>query len=86
MVSVEPNPAAETVESEDYINWLQWMKEELQAAIDNGDFTGPQGPQGTQGDPGETPVKGVDYYTQEEKQEMVAAVLAALPNWEGGSY
>jgi hypothetical protein len=35
---------------------------------------------------GYTPQKGVDYYTETDKQEMVAAVLAALPTWQGGSY
>lgn len=51
--------------------------------------TGPQGKQGPQGDPGEagadgkTPVKGEDYYTDSDKQEMVAAVIAALPTAEG---
>lgn len=47
---------------------------------------GETGPQGEKGDPGYTPVKGTDYYTDEEKVEMVELVLAALPTWEGGSY
>ena len=34
----------------------------------------------------ETPVKGVDYYTEADKAEMVDLVLAALPEWNGGSY
>ncbi len=33
-----------------------------------------------------TPEKGVDYFTEEDKSELVNAVLAALPTWEGGSY
>lgn len=44
---------------------------------------------GDKGDPGvdgRTPVKGKDYYTDADKTEMVNAVLAALPSWEGGSY
>ena len=47
---------------------------------------GPQGVQGAQGNNGLTPVKGVDYYTETDKTEMVNAVLAALPTWTGGSY
>lgn len=35
---------------------------------------------------GKTPVKGVDYATEEDKQELVDAVLAALPTAEGGSF
>ena len=53
---------------------------------------GPQGPQGIQGETGPagpdgyTPVKGTDYFTEADKTELVNAVLAALPMWEGGSY
>ena len=38
---------------------------------------------GAKGDPGTngtTPVKGVDYYTDADKQEMVQLVLAAIPS------
>ena len=54
--------------------------------------TGATGPQGEKGDPGpqgpagKTPVKGTDYYTEGDKQEIVDAVLAALPNGNGVSY
>lgn len=47
---------------------------------------GPRGPQGIQGEKGAdgyTPVKGVDYFTEADKTEMVNAVLAALPSAEG---
>lgn len=56
---------------------------------------GPQGPKGDTGDTGSqgpagpsgyTPVKGTDYFTEEDKTEMVNAVLAALPAAEGVSY
>ena len=50
---------------------------------------GPQGEKGEKGDPGAdgyTPVKGTDYFTETDKQEMLASVLAALPTWTGGSY
>lgn len=33
-----------------------------------------------------TPVKGVDYFTAADKAELVQDVLAALPEWTGGSY
>lgn len=35
---------------------------------------------------GYTPVKGVDYYTEADKTELVQAVLNALPAAEGVSY
>lgn len=38
------------------------------------------------GEDGKTPVKGTDYFTGADKAEMVNAVIAALPTWEGGSY
>lgn len=44
------------------------------------------GPQGPAGADGKTPVKGVDYFTEAEKSDMVNDVLAALPVWEGGEY
>lgn len=47
---------------------------------------GAKGDKGDKGDPGYTPVKGTDYYTETDKNEMVSAVLAALPNGDGVSY
>lgn len=62
---------------------------------------GVQGPAGQQGEPGKdgaagkdgapgadgyTPQKGIDYHTEADKAEMVSAVIAALPTWEGCSY
>ena len=32
---------------------------------------------------GYTPVKGTDYYTEADKTEMVNAVIAALPKYDG---
>lgn len=32
------------------------------------------------------PQKGVDYWTDEDKQEIVKDVIAALPSWTGGDY
>lgn len=38
---------------------------------------------GEPGAPGKTPVKGVDYFTPSDKAEMVAAVIASLPVYNG---
>lgn len=35
---------------------------------------------------GKTPQKGVDYYTEADKEEIVQAVIAALPNGDEVSY
>ena len=40
-------------------------------------------PKGPAGASGYTPVKGTDYYTDEDKAEMVEAVIAALPVYNG---
>ena len=52
---------------------------------------GQQGPQGAPGAPGapgqdgHTPVKGTDYWTEADKTEIVADVIAAIPGGGGGS-
>ena len=50
---------------------------------------GPKGDQGVPGEKGEngdTPVKGTDYWTQEDLSDMVQQVLAALPDGDEVSY
>ena len=63
----------------------------LEDAKQSGEFDGPRGIQGEKGEKGEkgdpgkdgadghTPVKGVDYWTDGDKQEIVDDVLGALP-------
>lgn len=71
-------------------------EEEVDSKIDAIELTpGPQGPQGEKGEPGVngangidgkdgyTPVKGTDYWTEEDKSEIVSDVLAAIPAAEG---
>ena len=41
---------------------------------------------GLKGDKGDTPVKGTDYWTAADKQEIIDDTLAALPKWTGGNY
>lgn len=47
---------------------------------------GAAGANGKDGKDGVTPVKGVDYYTAAEKQELVNQVIAALPLAEEVAY
>lgn len=55
-------------------------------------LVGPQGPAGTDGAPGapgedgKTPVAGVDYFTADDKAEMVAVVLAQIEDGNGVAY
>lgn len=68
---VAENLATPLQTSEDYVNWLQWMEDQLAQrwadAVESGAFTGPQGPkgdtgatgpQGPQGDTGATGPQG----------------------------
>lgn len=54
--------------------------------------TGPQGPKGepgTQGPAGAngyTPVRGTDYWTAADQEQIVSDVLEALPNAQGVSF
>lgn len=66
----------------------------LDAGIAKG-ATGPAGPQGpagapgkdgTAGAPGKTPVRGTDYWTAADKQEIVSSVISALPDGTEVSY
>lgn len=52
---------------------------------DRGDI-GAQGEQGLPGKDGYTPEKGVDYFTEEDKAELVQSVLSSLPNGDEVSY
>lgn len=47
---------------------------------------GPTGATGASGADGKTPVKGTDYWTEDDKAEIISAVLDALPAAEGGTY
>ena len=46
---------------------------------------GPQGEPGPAGPAGYTPIRGTDYWTADDKTEIVNSVLAALPAAEGVS-
>lgn len=41
---------------------------------------------GAPGDPGHTPVRGKEYWTASDQQQIVSDVLSALPTWTGGAY
>ena len=47
---------------------------------------GVQGEQGPAGVNGTTPVRGTDYWTAADKQEIIDEVLAAIPSSEGVEY
>lgn len=47
---------------------------------------GPQGPAGANGADGYTPIKGTDYWTAADQQQIVQDVLAALPDGDEVTY
>lgn len=47
---------------------------------------GTNGADGKDGVDGKTPIKGTDYFTEADKQELVSLVLAEIPNAEGIDY
>jgi hypothetical protein len=60
--------------------------ENLIAVADLKGAKGDKGDTGAQGAAGHTPVKGTDYWTAADKQEIVNNVLAALPDGTEVSY
>lgn len=40
----------------------------------------------SRGEKGDTPVKGVDYWTEEDKQEIIQAILTAMPDGTKEAY
>ena len=90
-INVEADPAANVIKSEDYVNWVQWMEEEVtnwvNAALASGnEFVGPAGAPGKDG---YTPVRGVDYWTEEDQREILSQVqheMYVMIQSESGSY
>lgn len=50
------------------------------------DFGIPRGENGSDGTDGYTPIKGIDYYTQEDKEELIMDVLKRIPNGNEVAY
>lgn len=67
---------------------LDALGEEVDAAVDTPIVVieGTKGDPGAPGAAGHTPVKGTDYWTAADKQEIVNNVLAALPDGTEVSY
>ena len=66
-----------TVSEEGVLNWTN-----------NGNLPNPapvniKGKDGADGNNGHTPAKGTDYWTESDREQMVADVIAALPVYNG---
>lgn len=64
---------------------LDALGEEVDAAIDT-PLVVIEGTKGEPGADGKTPVRGTDYWTAADKQEIVNSVIAALPDGTEVSY
>lgn len=70
-------------------NWFVWDTDRY---VDSGISAYGKGDKGDKGDPGEpgedgvTPVRGTDYWTEADKQEIINDVLEALPVAEEASF
>lgn len=62
----------------DPFTYEDFTQEQLQSLIGPQGLQGEPGQQGPQGEPGHTPIKGVDYWTEQDKQEIIQAVLDAI--------
>lgn len=76
-------PKSHSHDNKDTLDKLSVSNGKLQY---NGSDVGLEGDKGADGKDGKTPVKGTDYWTTADKEEIVADTLAALPTWTGGSY
>ena len=78
-----PTKVSQLVNDNNYVDVTEihnTVTEILEIEKENGDFVGKDG------EDGYTPVKGVDYFTEEDKVEMVNRVLAAMDNWDEVSF
>lgn len=75
-----PKPVDYIYEEVEIYTIEQAVNEALEKAKESGEFDG------RDGEDGYTPKKGVDYYTEAEKAEMVSEVIAALPDGDEVSY
>lgn len=72
--------------SDGYIQYSTDSGMTWQNLIAVADLKGADGSQGPAGTPGKTPVRGTDYWTAADKQEIVNSVIAALPDGTEVSY
>lgn len=82
-VNKRPKPSDYVYTESEIITIETAVNDALEKAKESGEFDGEKG---EKGDKGKTPEKGVDYFTEADKNEIVADVLNSLPEWQGGSY
>lgn len=82
------SPTIEVTDTETGVQLTITDIDGTKTATVNDGVAGPQGPagkDGVNGQDGYTPVRGTDYWTENDKTEIVNSVLAALPAAEGVS-
>lgn len=76
-----------SVDADGTLTWQASKEDMPEVAAAN--VKGADGNPGAPGEPGKdgyTPVKGVDYWTAADKEELVNEVVASLPNGEEAEY
>lgn len=63
-----------------------WWIGEIDTGVKARGTDGKNGTNGTNGVDGYTPIKGIDYYTEADKKELIATIIASLPNGNEISY
>lgn len=76
-----PNPESVSIKGDKGDQGVKGEKGDKGDKGDRGE-TGAKGEQGQPGADGKTPVKGVDYWNEDDKAEIVESVLSALPQAE----
>lgn len=80
------NNGATFIPSVDKDGFISWTNDSDLPNPEPVNIRGPVGESGPQGDPGYTPQRGVDYWTEDDKQDIVSDVLDALPAAEEASF
>ena len=83
---VKEKTAATTPSINESGNWVIGTEDTGVSAKGIKGDKGDKGDTGAKGADGKTPIKGTDYFTEADKQELVNAVIAALPNGNGVEY
>lgn len=79
-------PNSHSHDNKDTLDKLSVSSGKLQYNGSDVGLKGDKGDTGATGADGKTPIKGTDYWTEADKEEIVQKTLAALPTWTGGEY
>lgn len=79
----EVEDSNEFTELTEMVSAAKALKEEVETKLENGEFIGEKGDKGEKGEKGDrgpAPVKGVDYFTKDDRGEMLAELSTPFAN------